>query len=105
MSPLAHILRGAVIVYRYSLSAFLGQGCRFRPTCSEYALDALAAHGALRGGLMALRRIFRCHPWGGSGLDPVPAPKKGPPPADVAARRHHLCGQERSVVDPTSRAI
>lgn len=49
--------------------------CRYLPTCSEYALEALATHGALRGGLLGLRRISRCHPWGGRGADPVPPPK------------------------------
>jgi putative membrane protein insertion efficiency factor len=72
VSPLAVAMKGAVIAYRYSLSAFLGQGCRFRPTCSEYAIDAITRHGALRGGWLAARRVARCHPWGGDGWDPVP---------------------------------
>lgn len=72
MSPLAHALKAAVLVYRYTLSPFVGQGCRFRPTCSEYAIDAITAHGALRGGALAARRLGRCHPWGGSGFDPAP---------------------------------
>jgi putative membrane protein insertion efficiency factor len=46
--------------------------CRYQPTCSQYAIDAVGAHGAWRGGGMALRRLGRCHPWGGSGWDPVP---------------------------------
>lgn len=46
--------------------------CRFAPTCSGYAIEALSSHGALRGGWLALRRILRCHPWGGHGFDPVP---------------------------------
>mgnify|MGYP001814425945 CR=1 FL=1 len=79
MSPLAHILRALVLAYRYSLSALLGQHCRFRPSCSEYALDALAMHGGLKGGWLAARRVFRCNPWGGAGWDPVPAPGKQPP--------------------------
>ncbi len=84
MSPVAHVLRGAVLVYRYTLSAWLGQGCRFRPTCSEYALDAIALHGAARGGWLALRRLARCQPWGGSGWDPVP----GATPAMAPCRDH-----------------
>ncbi len=72
MSPLAHLMRGLVLAYRYSLSALIGQGCRFRPTCSEYALEAIERHGGLRGGWLALRRLARCHPWGGHGIDPVP---------------------------------
>ncbi len=59
-------------LYRWILSPFLGRHCRFHPTCSAYALEAIEAHGVWRGSLLALRRIGRCHPWGGAGLDPVP---------------------------------
>lgn len=69
---LARILRALVLVYRNAISPLLGPRCRYLPTCSEYCLDALALHGALRGGWLSLKRIARCHPWGGSGLDPVP---------------------------------
>ena len=58
--------------YRYAISPWLGGNCRFQPTCSEYAIEALKTHGVLRGGWLAARRISRCHPWGGSGYDPVP---------------------------------
>lgn len=65
-----------VNVYRYTLSPIIGPRCRYLPTCSEYALEALHKHGVLKGGWLALRRIGRCHPWkwlgGGSGYDPVP---------------------------------
>lgn len=61
-----------VYLYRWTLSPLLGGSCRFQPSCSQYALDALARHGALRGSWLALRRILRCHPWGGHGYDPVP---------------------------------
>lgn len=77
MSPLVHLLRLPVFAYRYTLSGLVGHGCRFRPTCSEYALEALALHGAGRGLWLAVRRIARCHPWGGSGWDPVPQPGSG----------------------------
>jgi putative membrane protein insertion efficiency factor len=56
------------------LSVHLTPRCRFHPSCSAYALEALESHGAARGTWLALRRLARCHPWGGSGLDPVPAP-------------------------------
>mgnify|MGYP003062703552 CR=1 FL=1 len=58
--------------YRAVISPYLPQSCRFTPTCSEYALEALRKHGPLRGTWLAVRRILRCHPWGGSGYDPVP---------------------------------
>lgn|GEM_PF-1425621 len=59
--------------YQVVLSPLLGQSCRFTPTCSAYALEALDRHGLLRGGWLAAWRILRCHPWGGMGYDPVPA--------------------------------
>lgn len=68
--------RGAVILgiraYQAVLSPWLGPACRFEPSCSEYAVEAVSRHGALRGGWLALRRIGRCHPLGGFGYDPVP---------------------------------
>ncbi|WP_223145523.1 membrane protein insertion efficiency factor YidD [Aquicoccus porphyridii] len=72
MSPLAHIVALPVRAYRLLFSPWVGHGCRYQPTCSAYALDALERHGAIRGGWLALRRILRCHPWGASGYDPVP---------------------------------
>jgi putative membrane protein insertion efficiency factor len=66
--------------YQWLLSPVLGSNCRFHPTCSEYAARAIAAHGAARGGWLALRRIGRCHPWGGSGFDPVPETPTRPEP-------------------------
>lgn len=72
MRVLAWPLIGLVLVYRYGVSPLLGRPCRFQPTCSEYALEALHRHGAWRGSLLAATRIARCHPWGGSGYDPVP---------------------------------
>src|SRR5699024_9956774 len=65
--------------YRYWLSPWLGSQCRFVPTCSQYALDALAEHGAARGSWLTLRRIGRCHPWHEGGHDPVPPTSPRPP--------------------------
>ena len=61
--------------YRYLLSPFLGNHCRFYPSCSSYAVTALETHGAARGSWLALRRLLRCHPWHAGGFDPVPEPK------------------------------
>lgn len=71
MSPLAHVLALPVRAYRLIGSPWVGRSCRFQPTCSEYALDALKKHGGLKGSWLALRRIVRCRPGGGSGYDPV----------------------------------
>ncbi|HWL58086.1 MAG TPA: membrane protein insertion efficiency factor YidD [Paracoccus sp. (in: a-proteobacteria)] len=72
MSPLARIVALPVRAYRLVASPWVGHACRFQPTCSAYALEALERHGALRGSLLTLRRLSRCHPWGGQGFDPVP---------------------------------
>ncbi|MEO6340669.1 MAG: membrane protein insertion efficiency factor YidD [Caulobacteraceae bacterium] len=63
---------GALRAYKLTLSPLIGRGCRFLPTCSEYAAQALIDHGPWRGSLLAARRLCRCHPFGGSGYDPVP---------------------------------
>lgn len=60
--------------YRDVISPLLPARCRFYPTCSSYALEAVRLHGGLRGGWLSFRRICRCHPWGGSGVDFVPLP-------------------------------
>jgi len=64
--------------YKATLSPLIGQRCRYSPSCSEYAAQALITHGPIRGGWLAARRVCRCHPWGGSGYDPVP-PRKCEP--------------------------
>lgn len=58
--------------YQLCISPMLPRSCRFTPTCSQYAVEALRKHGPLKGSWLAIRRILRCHPWGGSGYDPVP---------------------------------
>lgn len=72
MSIAGKILNRMIRLYQLALSPYLAMNCRYQPTCSCYARDAIAGHGAVRGSLMALRRIGRCHPWGGDGYDPVP---------------------------------
>lgn len=69
---LAWPLLALVWLYRMLISPWLGANCRFEPTCSEYAMQALREHGAFRGSWLAAKRIGRCHPWGGRGYDPVP---------------------------------
>ena len=69
---LVAILVAPIRFYQRFISPLTPPSCRFTPTCSQYALEALRKHGPLRGLYLAVRRILRCHPWGGSGYDPVP---------------------------------
>jgi putative membrane protein insertion efficiency factor len=92
-SALLELPRRALIAlvrgYRLLLSPWLGNQCRFEPTCSAYALGALEAHGAAAGSYLALARIARCHPWCAGGHDPVPL--SAPPLfSRLAPRRAHL---------------
>jgi putative membrane protein insertion efficiency factor len=66
------LLQLPIRAYRFLLSPFLGSNCRYHPSCSVYALEAIERHGAARGAWLGARRICRCHPWGGAGYDPVP---------------------------------
>ncbi len=61
-----------IYFYRYCISPLKPPSCRFVPTCSEYAVDAVKKYGPFKGGKLAVKRILRCHPWGGKGYDPVP---------------------------------
>ena len=75
MSLYERSVRFGLRAYKLTLSPLIGRQCRFLPTCSEYAAEALIVHGPLRGALMATARVCRCNPWGGAGFDPVlPAP-------------------------------
>lgn len=66
------VLLGLLAVYRYAISPLLGRNCRFMPSCSEYAGEAIRRHGSVRGSWLALKRVSRCHPWHPGGYDPVP---------------------------------
>lgn len=66
------VLRGLIRLYQLLVSPLLGPNCRYLPSCSAYAAEAIEIHGPLRGVWLAGRRLLRCHPWGGSGYDPVP---------------------------------
>ena len=73
MSPLQYALIGLLRVYRKLVSPLYGQVCRFFPSCSAYALEAVTVHGAAKGSWLAARRLLRCHPWNPGGVDHVPA--------------------------------
>jgi len=72
VTPQAFVVSLPVRAYRLIFSPWVGHNCRYQPTCSAYAMDALERHGAVRGVILSIRRIGRCHPWGGDGYDPVP---------------------------------
>ncbi|MBP5545848.1 MAG: membrane protein insertion efficiency factor YidD [Bacteroidales bacterium] len=70
--PLSWLMLGLIAFYRTCISPLLPPACRYTPTCSQYAKEAIIKYGPFKGGWLALKRILRCHPWGGSGYDPVP---------------------------------
>ena len=70
------LLIAVIWLYKKAISPLLGQRCRFEPTCSVYTMEAIRTHGPIVGFWLALHRLFRCHPWGGQGFDPVPPRKK-----------------------------
>ena len=76
-----YLLIGLLKAYRFAISPLYGQVCRYHPSCSAYALEAVTVHGSIKGSWLAVRRIARCNPWGGHGWDPVPLPHDdaGPP--------------------------
>lgn len=86
-TPQARALMGLVYTYQYTLRGVIGANCRFEPSCSHYALDALRTHGAARGSYLAARRVLRCNPWTPGGYDPVPpAPSSYGPHGRTASR-------------------
>lgn len=85
MTPLAFLISLPVRFYRLVFSPWVGHGCRYQPTCSAYAMEALEKHGGIKGSWLAIRRIGRCHPLGGSGYDPVPGTDE---PADSCSHDH-----------------
>jgi putative membrane protein insertion efficiency factor len=72
VNALGLLLRGLIRAYQLVLSPLLGPACRYLPSCSEYASEAIATHGPVAGSWLGVKRICRCHPWGGHGYDPVP---------------------------------
>lgn len=88
MNPARAVAKGLIRGYQLFITPVLPGACRYQPTCSQYALDAVTRFGALKGGWLALRRIGRCHPWGGWGYDPVPEADGGRP-ASHDCHHHH----------------
>lgn len=76
MNPAGMALRGLIRGYQLLVSPVLPASCRFYPSCSAYALEAVAKHGPLAGSWLAAKRVCRCHPWNDGGIDPVPEPKR-----------------------------
>ena len=72
MSPIAQIAVGVLRAYQWTIRPMIGPNCRFWPSCSDYAVEALRTHGAARGGALAAKRILRCNPWHPGGVDPLP---------------------------------
>jgi hypothetical protein len=70
--PISWLLLALIAFYRTCISPLLPPACRYTPTCSQYAQEAIKKYGPFKGGWLALKRILRCNPWGGSGYDPVP---------------------------------
>jgi putative membrane protein insertion efficiency factor len=87
MTPVARLLSAPIVAYRRYVSPALPARCRFYPSCSAYAQEALARHGALRGSGLAFRRLLRCHPFHPGGYDPVPDPIRHRP-ADVTGAKN-----------------
>lgn len=95
-SPLRAILIGLLKAYRFAISPLYGQVCRYHPTCSAYALEAVTQYGGIKGSWLAVRRLGRCHPWAAGGYDPVPVKIATlPASSDPAASDSNLSGQHQ----------
>lgn len=95
-----YLLIGLLRAYRAVISPLYGQVCRYHPSCSAYALEAVTVHGALRGSWLAVRRLARCHPWAAGGYDPVPARGE---PSSYSSQVHEGSQQAGAAGAPTGR--
>ena len=86
MSLAANLLRLLVRLYQLTLASLFPPSCRFEPSCSHYAMEALRQHGAIGGTVLTVRRVLRCNPWGSMGYDPVPAVRPGLAASDAKTR-------------------
>jgi putative membrane protein insertion efficiency factor len=98
------LLIALVTLYRLLVSPVLAPSCRYWPSCSEYALEALRGHGAVRGGWLATRRLCRCHPWADGGVDPVPPPSAPAGSTESPFRPHRTPRLNRRPPGPLFRA-
>jgi uncharacterized protein len=98
LSPFGWLLIGLLTGYRRFVSPLLGPRCRFYPSCSAYALEAVQLHGALRGSWLAVRRLSRCHPFHAGGLDPVPGSDRMRGSAGTGPKGYELEGQSSDVM-------
>lgn len=94
MSPAGMLLRGLIRGYQLLISPILPASCRFMPSCSAYAMEAVAKHGAVGGSWLAVKRVCRCHPWHDGGFDPVPEPRRSSPVAEPSSKAE--CGDAPS---------
>lgn len=99
------LAKALIRAYQVTLSPFIGNQCRFHPTCSNYALEAVDQHGAVRGSWMALRRLGRCHPFHAGGMDPVPPRTSGNHrPSDPIYKHTGKAGMRTQIQEPTREA-
>ncbi|HEV8056614.1 MAG TPA: membrane protein insertion efficiency factor YidD [Nocardioidaceae bacterium] len=95
-----YLLIGLLRLYRALISPLYGQVCRYHPSCSAYALDAVSEHGSVRGSWLAVKRLGRCHPWAAGGYDPVPSAGN----AAAAASDEQCCPTPGTTSAPTGRS-
>ena len=91
---LAWVMLGFIYAYRLVLSPYMGKQCKFQPTCSQYGLDCIRTHGAIKGGMLTLWRVVRCNPWVEGGYEPIPPikepPTKEPPKKGPHKKEHNV---------------